>query len=344
MFSSLNALNKGVLDLPTTMRALELSAYDGPEALKLVQKPVPEVGPGQVLVEVAAAAVNPSDLMFVRGRYGFTKKLPTVPGFEASGRVVAGNGRYPRWLVGRRVACGVQREGDGTWAQYVLTDASTCLPLLPRVSFEQGASLLVNPFTAWALVEQAKRERHRAVVQTAAASALGQMVLRLCKRAGLPVIHIVRRAEQVQQLRALGAEVVINSSEPGFNEALKRHCHDHRATLALDAVAGNMPGQLLEAMPRGSKVVVYGALSEQEVRVSPAQLIFRGASVEGFWLSDYLGRLSLPGLLDRAVRVQRALATDLQVEVRARVRLEDAVDSIQNYEAQMTGGKVLLTP
>ena len=258
--------------------------------------------------------------------------------------MVAGNGTYPRRLIGRRVACGVQREGDGTWAQYVLTDASTCLPLLPRVTFEQGATLLVNPFTAWALVEQAKRERHRAVVQTAAASALGRMVLRLCRRAELPVIHIVRRAEQVRQLKALGAEVVLDSSEPDFDETLKRHCHDLRTTLALDAVAGDLPGQLLGAMPRGSKVVVYGALSEQEVQVSPAQLIFHGASVEGFWLSDYLGSLSLPGLLDRAVRVQRALTTDLQVEVRARVGLGDAVAGIRSYEAQMTGGKVLLTP
>lgn len=146
------------------MRALELSSYDGLAALKLIDKPIPEAKPGQILVKVAAAAVNPSDLMFVRGQYGFTKTLPTVPGFEASGRVVAGNGRYARALVGRRVACGVQREGDGTWAEYVLADARSCLPLLPRVTFEQGATLLVNPFTAWALVEKAKREGHRAVV------------------------------------------------------------------------------------------------------------------------------------------------------------------------------------
>lgn len=326
------------------MRALELSAYGGPEALRLVERAVPNVGPGQVLVKIAAAAVNPSDLMFIRGRYGFTKTLPTVPGFEASGLVVAGHGTYPRWLVGRRVACGVQREGDGTWAEYVLANARTCLPLLPSVTFEQGAMLLVNPFTAWALVEQAKRNRHRAVVQTAAASALGQMVLRLAQRAGLPMIHIVRRAEQAQQLKALGAEVVLNSSEPDFDEVLARHCKDLRATLALDAVADGLPEQLLEAMPRGSKVVVYGALSEQEVGVSPEQLIFRKGCVEGFWLSDYLGSLSLPGLLDRAVRVQRALATDLQVKVRARVGLEDAVNAIQNYEERMTDGKVLLTP
>ena len=336
--------SEGVPTLPTTMRALELSAYDGLEALRVVDKAVPEVGPGQVLVKVEAAAVNPSDLMFIRGHYGFTRTLPTVPGFEASGRVVAGNGTYPRWLVGKRVACGVQREGDGTWAEYVLADAMSCLPLLPQVSFDQGATLLVNPFTAWALLEQARRERHRAVVQTAAASALGQMVLRLSQRAGLPMVHIVRRAEQVEALRALGAEVVLDSSTPDFDEALAHHCERLGATLAFDAVAGDTPGRLLRAMPRGGKVVVYGALSEQAVEVSPGQLIFKDQRVEGLWLSSYLGSLSLPGLLYRALQVQRALTTDLQTKVRAHVGLEEAVAGIEGYQERMTDGKILLTP
>lgn len=108
--------------LPTVMTALELSAYDGLDALKVVEKPVPELDQGQILVKVEAAAVNPSDLMFNRGRYGFTKPLPTVPGFEASGRVISGRGMYPRALVGRRVACTVQQQGDGTWAEYVAVD------------------------------------------------------------------------------------------------------------------------------------------------------------------------------------------------------------------------------
>lgn len=326
------------------MRALELSAYNGLGALRLVEKPVPQVEQGRVLIKVEVAAVNPSDLMFIRGRYGFTRALPTVPGFEASGRVVDGNGAYARWLVGKRVACGVQEGGDGTWAEYVLADATSCLPLLPRVSFEQGAMLLVNPFTAWALLEQAKRGRYRAVVQTAAASALGRMVLRLAQRADLPMIHVVRRAEQVEALQALGAVVVLDSSTPDFDEALAHHCNDLQATLAFDAVAGGTPGRLLRAMPRGGKVVVYGALSERSVEVSPGQLIFNDQRVEGFWLSSYLGSLSLPGLLYRALQVQRALTTDLQTKVRARLRLEDAVEGIRSYQERMTDGKVLLTP
>ena len=330
-------------EVPKTMRALELSSYDGPASLAVIDKPVPTPGPGQVVVKVAAASVNPSDLIFLRGRYGFIRPLPTVPGFEGSGRVVAGSGGYSRALIGRRVACGVQRHGDGLWAEYVLADARACLPLLPGVSFDEGAALLVNPLTAVALVERAERGRHPAVVQTAAGSALGKMVARLAKRRGIEVVNVVRRAEQADELRALGAAHVLCSGDADFEEQLKGVCEDLEETLAFDAVAGDLTGQLLQAMPRGSTVVVYGALSEEAVSVPPEALIFQNKRVEGFWLSDYLGGLSLPGLARRAVGVQRALRGDLRAEVRARVGLEGAVAAIGNYEREMSGGKVLIS-
>ena len=331
--------------LPKTMRTLVLSAYSGPAALEVVDRPVPVPSPGQVLVKVEAAPVNPSDLTFLRGRYGFTRPLPTVPGFEASGRVVAGSGGYARALLGRRVACGVQREGDGAWAEYILVDArGACLPLLPRVTFEQGATLLINPFTALALVEQAQRGRHHAVVQTAAGSTVGKMIAHLAARRRIGVVNVVRRPEQVDELRAEGAEHVLCSSDPDFDARLRERCETLRATLAFDAVAGPLTGRLLEAMPAGSRVVVYGALSEAAPSVPPRPLIFERKRVEGFWLSDYLGALSLPGLVRRAVGVQRPLRGDLQAEVRSSVGLEGAVAAIEDYEKSMGGGKVLITP
>lgn len=326
------------------MTALELSAYKGLHALEVVEKPLPDLRQGQVLVRVEAAAVNPSDLMFIRGRYGFTKPLPVVPGFEASGRVVSGRGAYARALVGRRVACAVQQQGDGTWAEYVAIDAMACLPLLPSVSFEQGAALFVNPFTAYALLERARKARARAVVQTAAASALGHMVLRLAKRAGLPVIHIVRRDEQVERLKEEGARDVLNSETPDFSEQLRSKCIELDATLAFDAVGDDLSNLLVQAMPEGSTVIVYGALSEQNVTVSPSELIFRHQRVEGFWLSTYIRQLGVPGLFGRALQVQRSLGTDLQVTVRERVPLIQAKAAIERYQTQMSGGKLLLTP
>lgn len=329
--------------LPFTMQALELTSYDGLDALSVTEKPVPELGENQVLVKILAAAVNPSDLMFMRERYGFTKELPVVPGFEASGRVVAGTGAYGNWLIGKRVACGVQATGDGTWAEYAKVSVNMCIPLLKDVTDEQGAMLLVNPFTAWALLEKARRA-HKAVIHTAAASALGRMFLQLAQKVDFPVIHIVRRAEQVELLTGLGAEHVLDSSQPSFGEQLAKLSRYLNATLALDAVAGELPQRLLNAMPDGSKVTVYGGLSEKPVAVDPRQLIFNLQQVEGFWLSDYLNSLSLPGLLYRAWRVQKALASDLQISVRERYSLDKAVEGIKTYQESMTDGKILITP
>jgi NADPH:quinone reductase-like Zn-dependent oxidoreductase len=152
------------------------------------------------LVRVFASPINPSDLVFIRGLYGFKKPLPAIPGFEASGTVVeAGAGMMPHLLKGRRVACAAAdpKVRGGTWAEYVVTPAQFCIPLRKDVDLEQGAALLINPMTAWGLMHEARRGRHRAVVQTAAASTLGRMIVRLGKRFSLPVINVVRRADQL---------------------------------------------------------------------------------------------------------------------------------------------------
>ncbi|HYF61648.1 MAG TPA: alcohol dehydrogenase catalytic domain-containing protein, partial [Herpetosiphonaceae bacterium] len=205
-----------------TSQALQLTSYDGgPDSLRLAERTIGPLKPGEVLVRIAAAPINPSDLMFVRGLYGIKKALPAIPGFEGSGTVVAaGPGALGRRLVGRRVACGATPGGDGTWAEYMVTGAAYCIPLADNISLEQGASLIVNPITAWALVDQARREKRAAAVQTAAASQLGRMVIRLAERADLPLINVVRRAGQAGELRALGARHVLDSSEPEFADRL----------------------------------------------------------------------------------------------------------------------------
>ena len=209
----------------STMRAVQIRAYDGaPESISLVELPVPRPGPGQVLVRVAASPINPSDQMFLRGLYGFKKPLPAIPGFEGSGTVVeTGSGLMARFLKGRRVACAAvdPKSSVGMWAEYVVTSALACMPLRDHVTLDQGAMTLVNPLTAWALVDIARRGRHRAIVQTVAASALGKMVVKLGRKFSIPVINVVRRAEQVNVLRSLGAEHVLNSREDGFDSDLR---------------------------------------------------------------------------------------------------------------------------
>ena len=330
---------------PETMRALELRSYEGGEgSLALVERPVPRPGRGEVLVRVAASPVNPSDLMFLRGMY-VRKRLPVVPGFEGSGEVVAsGGGFLASYLKGRRVACAAPLDGDGTWAEFMVAPASQCIPLRKETDTEQAAAMIVNPFTAWALMGIAQRRQARAVVQTAAAGALGRMIVRLAASRGVGLINVVRRREQVELLRGEGALHVLDSSEENFDERLRELCASLRATVLFDAVAGEMTGRVLRAMPRKSKAVVYGALSQEAAAVDPRSLIFEGKSVEGFWLSDWLRSQSIFAKLAASGRVQKLLAGELKTEVRARLPLERAAEGLGQYVHDMTGGKVLFVP
>lgn len=331
--------------LPETMRVLSLAAYDGrPESLQVVDKPLPKLTAGQVLVKVAAAPINPSDLMFVRGLYGVKKPLPAVPGFEGCGTVVVAGSIAGQLLVGRRVACVAPTQGDGTWAEYVAVSLPSCLPLRAHISDEQGASHFVNPFTAWSLMERATREGHKALAQTAASGALGRMLLKLSQRKKVPMVHIVRRAESEELLRKLGAQHVVNSSEPEFEERLRLLFHELGVTLAFDAVGGRMTGQVLHAMPPGGTLVVYGALSEQECRIAPGDLIFERKKVEGFWLAEWGKKGFRKEQLRALVEVPALVGRELETPVRARLPLESAGEAVRIASSDMTAGKVLFVP
>ena len=328
------------------MRAVELRSYEGgADSLVVAEKPVPRPGDGQVLVRVAAAPVNPSDLSFLRGTYGHTKRLPVVPGFEGSGEVVAaGGGLLARLLLGRRVACAAPVDGDGTWAEFMLAEASHCIPLRKATDTEHAATMIVNPFTAWALMSLAKSMRAEAIVQTAAASALGRMIVRLAVRRGVHIVNVVRRAEQVELLRREGAGYVLNSEDDDFDERLRELCTRLRASVAFEAVAGEMTGRVLRAMHAGSTCIVYGALSQQGCLLDPRSLIFEGKSVRGFWLSDWMRRQSALRKFFVAGRIQKLLKDELKTEVRARLPLDSAVEGLREYEREMTGGKIIFVP
>jgi NADPH2:quinone reductase len=334
--------------IPSTMRAVQLSAYDGrPESISVVEMPVPRPGPGEVLVRVHASPLHPSDDLFIRGLYGFRKPLPTVPGFEGSGTVVeAGRGTLARFLNGKRVACtaAAANIAGGMWAEYVVVPPPFCAPLRKIVGLDEGATMLINPLTAWALIDEARRGGHSAVVQTAAASSMGQMVIRLGRRFSISVINVVRRSEQVIMLQNLGAEHVLNSNDPGFADSLRKLCHELGAGIGFDAVAGEMSATILRAQPRGSRLLVYGMLSMTPSQIDPASLIFEDKRVEGFYLVEWLKHKNPLAQLLLARRIQTFLANDLKTEIQARLPLEDVARGLKQYASRMTGGKILVMP
>jgi NADPH:quinone reductase-like Zn-dependent oxidoreductase len=337
-------------DLPAEMQAVMLGEYRaGIESaiagLEVVRRPAPRPGRGEVLVRMEAATVNPSDLLLLQGLYGVRKTLPTIPGWEGAGTVVAaGDGFMARRLVGRRVACGGQTDDDGTWAEYFAGPALQCIPLHPDIDFEQGAASIVNPLTALGLLDMIRLGRHRAAVQSGAASQVGRMVARLCRKLGVPLINIVRRDEQAEKLRSVEEPHVLSSSAPGFAETLRDMAAELHATIAFDPVAGAATGLLLDAMPERSRVVVYGALSGEKCReLDPIALIFQSKRVEAFYLGDWLRRKSLPGRM-LAVRRGQALirAGLLRTHIARRIRLDDLQEGLTDYTRHLSEGKAIL--
>jgi len=328
--------------IPSTMHAVQLDEPNG--SLVWREIPIPRPGSGQVLVRIAAASINPSDIGSLSGMsYGKQRQFPFTPGREGSGTVVeAGEGFMPRLLNGRRVACSGLPTGDGTWAEYMVTSAQLCVPLNGNVSFEQGTMLLVNPLTALAMMEIAKRGKHRAIVSTAAASALGGMILRLGKRNNLPIIHVVRRQAQVDHIRSLGGEYVLNSSDADFVEQLKTLAHKLQATLILDAISGEMTKQLAEAAPYGSRIILYARLSHEDSVIDAVTTLTKNLHLEGWYLPNWVRTKNLIQTLRISQQAQSLVETDLQSPIHKRFPMASAQEALEMYVNNMSAGKILL--
>jgi NADPH2:quinone reductase len=338
--------------IPEKMRAMVLTEYredvaDAIRGLKVLERPVPRPRRGQVLVKIVAAPCNPSDLLLLQGKYGTLKKLPTVPGWEGAGTVVAtGGGLFGRWLLGKRVACAVRSNRDGTWAEYVVVNADNCIALKSAMPMEQAASLIINPLTVLAMLETARRAGHRAAVHTVGASQLGRMMIAIAADMAYPLINVVRRDAQAEIVQSLGAKHVLNSTSERFSDELKSLCERLKATAAFEAIAGEMTGTVLNAMPAGSTAYVYGALSQEACgNIDPIGLVFHGKTVTGFFLGNWLDRRGVIGILRAAGRVQRMIIDGrIGTTVQRRLTLEEVVDGLLQYVGNMTDGKVLIVP
>jgi NADPH:quinone reductase len=325
------------------MKAIILSKYeDKPQLEYVTDRSVSEPEEDEVLIKISFGSINPSDLMFIRGLYGIKKKLPVVPGFEGSGVVERIGSKVKSLKIGDRVSV-VSGLGDGTWGEYLVTSESSCIPLLDSVSLEQGASLFVNPMTAWALFQQCRKEGHKAIIQTAGASALGKMIIRLGIEHKIPVISIVRREEQSIQLHEIGAENVLNSSDPRFDRELLVLSKKLNATVCLDAVAGEVAGKVLTLMPTDSKMISYGALSEQAIPVNAGVLLFQNKKMEGFWLTNWIQKIGLSQFHSNAIEVQKQLGSLFHSEIHKIFSGEEGKNAVDYYQNHMSMGKLLIS-
>lgn len=331
--------------LPETMKALEITAYTGEKtSFRFVEKPLLPLKEGQVRIQIHSSPINPSDLMFFRGLYGIKKKLPIVPGFEASGTVV--EIAYPSTHLkpGDRVACVAGATGDGTFAEFMTTEETNCIPLIDSVSLEEGSMFFVNPLTSYALLELAKEKGATGIVQTASASALGKMLIRLCQDRKIPLLNIVRKEEQMSSLKEIGAEYLLNSSSNTFEKEYLKLSRKLKINFFLDAVGGDVAEKILLLSPSETNLISYGNLSEKSISVPPGILIFQKKSVSGFWLSYWIGSLSKEMFIHHTREAQNLLSTSLKSEVHKRFSLREGYEAIEYYKLNMSAGKILIQP
>jgi NADPH:quinone reductase-like Zn-dependent oxidoreductase len=326
------------------MKAVFIDKAGGKLIVKEVNTPQP--GPGEVLVRIAAAPVNPSDIALLRNEYTDKYLTTYIPGLEGSGTVIAaGKGILPRLWMGKRVACSSGHNTSGTWAEYMVTPAAMCFPLSRKVSDEQGSMSLVNPLTALAFFEIAKQNRHKAIINNAAASALGRMVDLLGKKTRIPVINIVRNKQQYEMLTGQGSQYVLDSSDPSFIESIERLSKQLNATLLLDSVCSRQLENIIEVLPHDSSVIIYGNLSgEPQIMINPRSLIDNNIQISGFYLGQRAKKNGPMKNMINLIKVRSLMSKDLKIKIRSRFQLTKAQEAVDTYLSNMSGGKVILIP
>jgi NADPH:quinone reductase-like Zn-dependent oxidoreductase len=329
------------------MKAAVLKVRALHPVFEMQQIPIPTPGPGEVLVKIDSCPINPSDVSFITGNYPTPKPLPCIPGFEGSGTVVSSGGGLLGWsLVGKRVACFSDLMSfDGLWAEYTVTRAKNCAKIPDYVSLEEGCGMLVNPLTVVMFSQLIKAGKHQAVIHNAAASALGKMLNKHLQRLGVPLINIVRRQEQVETLRALGAEYVLDSSQEGFVEQLTRLSTQLNATIGFDAIAGEATGVMFNALQPGGTVHVCGALSGRLVSgMNIRDFISKDKAVTGAWLTPWMKQQGLLGRFNAISTVQKHIKTDFSFSIANRFTLDQISEALAYYKANMSAGKTLIGP
>lgn len=261
-----------------------------------------------MLVKMRASSINPSDLLFISGTYTKKPAFPAVPGFEGVGVVEESGGGLLGWLrKGKRVA--VINEHAGNWSEYSIVSAKHVVPVPDDISDEQAACFFVNPATALVMTRYEFRiPRGEWLLQSAAGSALGKMIIRLAKREGFKTINIVRRLEQIDELKRLGADEVIQAEGASITERVLAFTKGKGVRFAIDAVGGETGSALIASLGDNGRALLYGLLSGKPVEVDPRRLLSGNKSIGGFLLSDWAVRqnvFTLLGLFRRITRLMR---------------------------------------
>ncbi len=312
------------------------------DVIACVESDTPTPQAGEVLLEMLAAPINPSDVLTLTGEYGMLPPLPAVGGNEGVGRVAAIGSGVTSVAVGQRVLLPI---GSGTWASHIVASANGLIALPPVGDPLQISMLAVNPPTASLLLSEfVALEPGEWVIQNAANSGVGEYVIQLARRRGLRTVSVVRRENAILPLQQLGGDVVLVDG-PDLAKRVAEATGGAKIRLGFDAVGGSATDRIARSLAIGGTLVNYGALSGEACKIAPGSFVFRDVTLRGFWLAFWF-RNATPA---QQQAVFGELATliargELTARVHATYSLSDIKTAVAAASKGGRDGKILLVP
>ncbi|REG94185.1 zinc-dependent alcohol dehydrogenase family protein [Algoriphagus antarcticus] len=311
------------------------------DVLQVKESAAPEPEAHEIQIEVKARNINPSDLMFIQGRYGIQPNLPSSAGFEAAG-IVSKSDAEGKFSVGTRVMFTAQGTSTGTWREYITLPAKQVIPMPDGMSFEVACQAFVNPVTAVALVNKSELKAGEWLLLTAGASAFGKFAIQVAKSKGIKVACTVRHDEQKKYLADLGADLVINTEKEDLKKEISVLVSEG-VSAVFDAVGGELGATALTCIKQFGKMYVFGVLSGKNMPTNTGMMIFKEVSIEGFWLSSFLQRISKEERAKLYKETQAFLMSDdSKAEVAEKFPLTEVKAAIEAYHKPGRNGKILL--
>ena len=322
------------------MRALIHSTFGDPtEVLEVAERPLPEPGPGEVRVRTVLATIHNHDLWTIRGTYGFKPDLPAASGTEAVGIVDALGEGVDTLKVGQRVSGGA----FGVWAEYFVAKAAGLIPVPEAISDETAAQMVSMPFSALALLDSLDLEPGDWMVQNTANGAVGKLVAQFAPARGIHVLGLVRRDAGIDELSALGIHHIVSTESADWRARAAEVLDGAEPRAAVDSIGGKAAGELLSLLGEGGTLVSFGAMGSGLLQISSGDLIFKQATVKGFWAS------TVSRTMDAATRgalfgelLQRVGSGDVPLPVEAVYPFEQAREAAAASAVPGRAGKILL--
>jgi NADPH:quinone reductase-like Zn-dependent oxidoreductase len=325
------------------MRAVVFHRFGRPaEVLAVGDRPVPQPGPGEVRVRTRLSPIHNHDLSIVSGTYGYRPPLPAIPGTEAVGTVDAVGPDVDRLQIGQRVSVA---GASGTWAECFVAAAASAVPIPDALDDEAACQLLAMPLSAVMLLDDLRLQPGAWLVQNAANGAVGRLVDSLAPGRGLHVVNLVRSASAAQQLRSEGVQRVVATDAEGWKDTVAQHTGGAPVVSAIDGVGGRGAKDLLDVLATGATLVSFGAMSGEPLSIDAGQLIFKQATVRGFWAH---ARGQETSAHDRERMVGRVISDvldgTLRLKTASRHGFGDVALAVRAATQPGRGGKVALQP